>query len=47
VKDEDLADVLFLDAHPGWTWDALMSAPENVVEGLRQLDLLKAQNASE
>lgn len=37
-----MRDILFLDAHPGWTWHDLQATPEDVVEGLRLLDAKRA-----
>jgi hypothetical protein len=37
-----MRDVLFLDAHPGWTYADLMDTPEDVVEVMRRLDAKKA-----
>ena len=41
--DDDMAAILFLDKHPGWTYDDLVTAPESVVEGLMALDLERAR----
>lgn len=38
VEDDVLRDVLFLDRHPGWTWQDMMAAPWDIVEGMRRLD---------
>jgi hypothetical protein len=35
--DDDLADVMFLDAHPGWTWADLQAAPDDVIAIMRAL----------
>lgn len=36
-------DVLFLDAHPAWTWRDLMDTPDDVVQLLRRLDAKRAE----
>ena len=41
--DPDLSDVIFLDAHPGWSWADLMAAPDPIIGGLRLLDRKKGQ----
>lgn len=45
MTDDDLAAILFLDAHPGWSWADLMGAPEHIVAGLLSLDREKARHA--
>ena len=42
IVDDDMADILFLAQHQGWTWQALQDAPEHIVEGLRLLDSKRA-----
>lgn len=36
-----MSDVLFLDAHPGWSYADLMATPDTIVAGLRLLDAEK------
>ena len=43
VEDDEMAAILFLDKHPGWTYDDLVTAPEDVVAGLMALDLERAR----
>lgn len=43
--DVDMADVLFLDSHPAWTWADLMATPDDVVAALKLLDAKKRQAA--
>lgn len=43
IEDDDMRDVLWLDTHPGWTWADMMTAPDAIVEGLRLLDVKRAQ----
>ena len=38
-----MADVIFLDSHPGWSWSDLMSTPDVVVAGLRLVERKKAE----
>jgi hypothetical protein len=38
-----MADVIFLDKHPGWSWADLLAAPDEVVAGLRLLDRKKGE----
>jgi hypothetical protein len=40
-----MADVLFLDAHPGWTYPAMLATPDTIMEGLRMLAIEKAKAA--
>lgn len=40
--DDTLADVLFLDAHPAWTWRDLQDAPDDIVAIMRSLDAARA-----
>ena len=35
--DADLADIFFLENHPGWTWTDLQNTPEIIVRGMRML----------
>jgi hypothetical protein len=42
ADDPDMADVIFLDKHPGWSWTDLMAAPDHIVAGMRELDRAKA-----
>jgi hypothetical protein len=41
-EDDDLGDALFLDAHPGWTWETLQRTPEAVLLNMRALALARA-----
>jgi hypothetical protein len=41
-EDDDLGDALFLDAHPGWTWETLQRTPEPVLLYMRSLALARA-----
>jgi hypothetical protein len=43
VKDVDLADILFLDRHPGFSYDALMNTPDDIVAGIKLLDAERAK----
>ena len=36
--DDDLADAMFLHAHPGWTWRALQETPGQIVDYIRQIE---------
>ena len=36
-----MADALFLDKHPGWSWADLMSAPDTVIAVIRFIDRKK------
>ena len=36
--DVDMADVIFLDKHPGWSWADLVAAPDEIVLALKLLD---------
>ena len=42
TADDDLADVMFLDAHPGWTWADLQAAPDDVIAIMRALQRARA-----
>jgi hypothetical protein len=32
------SDAIFLSAHPGWTWQALQDAPDEVIEIIRKYE---------
>jgi hypothetical protein len=44
--DDDLADAMFLHAHPGWTWRALQETPAQIVEYVRRIDYAVAKRAA-
>lgn len=45
VEDADMADVVFLVTHPGWSYADLMATPDLIVAGIRLLDQKRAQAA--
>jgi hypothetical protein len=45
--DENLGDALFLDAHPGWTWETLQRTPEAVLRHMRALALARSVRAQQ
>ena len=47
TSDDRLADVLFLAAHPTWTWRDLEDTPEDVVGLVRVLDRMTARAREE
>lgn len=40
-----LSDAWFLATHPGWSWDDLQRAPEDVISLVRQIDTARAEAA--
>jgi hypothetical protein len=38
-----MADLVFLDKHPGWTYADLCATPDAIVAGLRILDRERAK----
>lgn len=40
--DSPFADIVFLDKHPGWSYDDLRNAPDEIVMGLQMLDEKRA-----
>lgn len=43
--DVFMSDVIFLEAHPGWTWADLMDTPDDVVAALKLLAEKRRQAA--
>jgi hypothetical protein len=41
--DEKLADIYFLDQHPGWSWRDLQDAPDEVIETMQMLANARAR----
>ena len=44
AADDLMADVIFLEKHPAWTWADLMATPDEVVAAIRILDHEKAKH---
>lgn len=42
MTDPDMADALFLDKHPGWTYPAMLATPAIIIETLRFIDRKRA-----
>jgi hypothetical protein len=41
-----MADIVFLDGHPGWTWQDLQDTPDDIVEGLKLLAAKRREAAT-
>ena len=46
MKDDRLADVLWLANHPGWRWRDLEDVPEDVLGIMRQLERMQAREVA-
>lgn len=45
MTDRDLADALWLVAHPGWSWRALQETPADVIELMNAAETMRAEMA--
>jgi len=43
---DELADAVFLEDHPGWSWDELQRAPADVVELMRRVRRARARTVA-